>query len=437
MISTRTTLVTSALATAALLLASCAESDTAEANPTSPPSTASTSPETHDHNHDDDTTTDVAREATQEAAQEVSAPQPRIVTTYDGGILTLDANTLEVLDNTELAGFNRLNSAGDGRHVFVSTGAGFQLLDAGAWTEPHGAHTHSYTAPPGLTDITYATDKPGHVVVNAGKTVLFGDGDGKIQILDTAELPGSDNAEPSIVSLPDPHHGVAVALDNDQLLHTLGDSDSRNGAIVLDATGQEIARNEQCAGLHGEAAAQGGAIALGCEDGVLVYRNGEFTKVQAPDSYGRIGNQAGSDASPVILGDYKVDKEATLERPRRISLTNTETGDLKLVELGTSYSFRSLGRGADGEAVVLGTDGQLHIINPDTGDILNTYPVIEEWTESEKWQEARPTLFIQEDLAYVSEPSKNKLHMVDLNTGDILRSAELPETPNELSGVTG
>lgn len=55
MISTRTTLVTSALATAALLLASCAESDTAEANPTSPPSTASTSPETHDHNHDDDT----------------------------------------------------------------------------------------------------------------------------------------------------------------------------------------------------------------------------------------------------------------------------------------------------------------------------------------------------------------------------------------------
>ncbi|GAA1096515.1 hypothetical protein GCM10009577_18150 [Streptomyces javensis] len=31
----------------------------------------------------------------------------------------------------------------------------------------------------------------------------------------------------------------------------------------------------------------------------------EFTKADAPDDYGRIGNQAGSDASPVLLGDYK------------------------------------------------------------------------------------------------------------------------------------
>lgn len=428
MTPTGKTMATVALAsTAALLLSSCAATDNAPGSGTEATSTGSPAVEAHDHAHG----------GAQEDAVEVDAPQARIVATYDGGLLTLDANTLEVLDDTELAGFNRLNSAGDGRHVLVSTGGGFQLFDAGAWTEPHGDHTHSYTSSPELTETTYATDKPGHVVPHAGKTVLFGDGDGKIQILDTTDLLAGDSVDPEVESALEPHHGVAVVLENGELLHTLGDEDTRNGAVVFDSSGEEIARNEQCPGVHGEAAAQGEAIALGCEDGVLIYQDGEFTKVQAPDSYGRIGNQAGSDVSPVILGDYKVDQDATLERPERISLTNTATGDLQLVELGTSYSFRSLGRGPAGEAVVLGTDGQLHIIDPTTGEITNTYPVIDEWTEPERWQEARPTLFVQEDRAYVSDPANNELHTVDLSNGNVLASTELPETPNELTGVTG
>src|SRR3546814_16304356 len=65
------------------------------------------------------------------------------------------------------------------------------------------------------------------------------------------------------------------------------------------------------------------------------------------DSYGRIGNQAGSQASPVLLGDYKTDPDAELERPTRISLIDTRTAKIRLVDLPTSYSFRSLGRGTD------------------------------------------------------------------------------------------
>ncbi|MFP7365333.1 zinc metallochaperone AztD [Corynebacterium callunae] len=371
------------------------------------------------------------------AAAEADSPQARLVTTYDGGILTLDATTLEVLGNTQLDGFNRLNPAGDGRHVFVSTAAGFQVFDPGAWTEAHGDHTHSYTASPELTDTVYDTQKPGHVVRHAEKTVLFGDGDGKIQIFDSADLLSGKTIAPEVKKTLEPHHGVALALENGDLLHTLGNSDSRNGAIVFDSAGKEVVRNEQCPGVHGEAAAANDVIALGCEDGVLIYKNGQFTKVQAPDAYGRIGNQAGSEMSPVILGDYKVDKDAKLERPERISLTNTETGELKLVDLGTSYSFRSLGRGPAGEAVVLGTDGQLHIIDQNTGNVLHTYPVVAPWMEPEKWQEPRPTLFIQENHAYVSEPASNTLHVVDLGTGKVLTSAELPAAPNELTGVSG
>jgi len=100
---------------------------------------------------------------------------------------------------------------------------------------------------------------------------------------------------------------------------------------------------------------------------LLVYKNGAITKVQSPDAYGRIGNQAGSEESDIVLGDYKTDKDAELERPQRVSLTNTTTSELKLVDLGTSYTFRSLGRGPHGEALVLGTDGAIHVIDPNTG----------------------------------------------------------------------
>src|SRR5690349_7145378 len=105
--------------------------------------------------------------------KEAGGPTPRLVYTHDAGIGVLDASTLEPVGGAELSGFNRLNPAGDGRHVFVSTGDSFRLFDAGAWTEPHGDHSHHYVAEPKLTELAFEADKSGHVVHHAGKTVLF------------------------------------------------------------------------------------------------------------------------------------------------------------------------------------------------------------------------------------------------------------------------
>lgn len=369
-------------------------------------------------------------------AEQVEEPQPRLITTYDGGILTLNAETLEVIEDTPLEGFNRVNPVGDGRHAMVSVANGFQLFDSGAWSEEHGDHAHSFAGAPALTDTVYETDTPGHVVRHGGSTVLFGDGDGRMQIFDTEAF--ADGApEPEIKETEEPHHGVAVQLGNGDILHTIGNEEERSGAKVVDAEGKEIARNEDCPGVHGEAAAQGEAIAVGCEDGILYYRDGQFTKIDSPDSYGRIGNQAGSDDSPVVLGDYKVDEDAELERPEKVTLTNTETGKMKLVDLDSSYSFRSLARGPEGEGLVLGTDGTLNVIDPESGKVTDSHPVIEEWEEPVDWQQPRPTLYVQGEKAYVSEPDKSQLHIVDLGTGEVEKSAELPHASNELTGVTG
>lgn len=379
------------------------------------------------------TTTEAAAE---NAASEAATVTPRLVLTYDGGIQVLDATTLEQVADIELDGFNRLNGAGDGHHVVVSTSSGFQLLDAGTWAEPHGDHSHYYTSEPRLTDVTFPADKPGHVVVHDGRTALFDDGTGNITVLDSSEVA---EPEPELRehTTPSAHHGVAVELEDGTLVVSEGTEDARTGIRVLDATGTEIAASDECPGVHGEAVAADEAVVIGCEDGAVVYAGGAITKVQSPDAYGRIGNQAGTESSPIVLGDYKSDPDAELERPTRVSLIDTRTATVRLVDLPSSYTFRSLGRGDAGEALVLGTDGQLHVIDPETGTLVRSVPVIDAWEEPEEWQSPRPTLTFLDGSAYITDPATSTIHAVDILTGEVWTSAELTVVPNELTGVSG
>ncbi|MEV5829551.1 zinc metallochaperone AztD [Spirillospora sp. NPDC052242] len=358
------------------------------------------------------------------AQSETSAPaavkvKDPLVATYDGGLYVLDPVTLKVVEDIPLDGFNRVNPAGDGRHVMVSTSTGFRVLDAA------GAR---------LTDDEFAAPKPGHVVHHAGKTVLFADGTGKVTIFDPTEL-GGGLPETRTHDSEHAHHGVAVALSNGELLTTLGTEEERTGVHVLDANRKEVARSEECPGVHGEATAQGEAVVIGCENGALIYRNGEITKVKAPDEYGRIGNQAGHEESPIVLGDYKTDPDAELERPERVSLIDTRTGDLELVDLGTSYTFRSLARGPHGEALVLGTDGALHVIDPERAEVTKKIEIMGAWREPLEWQRPRPTLLVRDHTAYVTDPGGRTVYAVDIESGEVKTKAQTPQPTNELTGV--
>lgn len=377
--------------------------------------------------------------AAEEAADEpteAAARSPRLAVTYDGGIQVLDAQTLEVLDDIELDGFNRLNGAGDGRHLLVSTTGGFQVLDAGTWAEPHGDHSHYYTAAPELTDVMFGAEKPGHVVVHAGRTALFDDGTGEITIVDSGDV-ADESREARELTTPEAHHGVAVELSDGTVVVSEGTEDARTGIRVLDAEGAEVAASDECPGVHGEAMAADEAVLIGCENGVLIVKDGQITKVASPDAYGRIGNQAGSEDSTVVLGDYKSDPDAELERPMRVSLTDTATGELALVDLPSSYTFRSLARGDAGEALVLGTDGQIHVIDPATKQLVRSIPVIDAWEEPMEWQSPRPAIFMLDGSAYVTDPANQSIHAVDIETGEVWSSVELDVEPNEINGVSG
>ena len=366
---------------------------------------------------DDDTASEAGADSPEETGVSVNEP---IVTTFDGGLYVLDGQTLEVIQDIELEGFNRLNPAGDERHVFVSTSEGFQVLDA------VGAEQ---------TDTVFSADTPGHVVRHAGRTVLFADGTGEVTAFDTDALGEGMPEDLDTYTTEEAHHGVAVELENGELLVTLGNEEERVGAVVLDEDREEVARSEECPGVHGETTAQGESVVIGCEDGVLTYQDGEFTKVDSEDDYGRIGNQAGSDDSPVVLGDYKTDPDAELERPEQVALVDTADASMALVDLPSSYTFRSLGRGPNSEALVLGTDGALHVIDPETAEITDSVELMDEWEEPLEWQQPRPALFVRGGTAYVTDTATDQVHAVDLASGEITASVTLEETPNELSGV--
>lgn len=392
--------------------------------------------------------------------QETTTNRPRLVATYDGGVLVLDGLDLEVVADIEMAGFNRLAGAGDGRHVLVSHTAsepGWHVLDAGAWTAAHGDHAHHFVGEPRLTGEVIPADVPAHVVPHDRLTTLFDDGTGDITVIDPAVLADDHRGNHTDEELTDeehtddgdaalvvaratseaPHHGVAIRLSDGSMVATLGTAESRPGIRVVDATGAEVARNEDCPGVHGEGIAADETVVIGCENGVLLVRDGVITKIPSPTEFGRIGNVYVGEDDPIAAGDYKPDPDQGLVL-NQVALVDTVTATIRVVDVpgGAGFTWRGVGR-SDGEVVVLGTDGALHVVDPVTGAPRATWPVIEPWSAPEEWQTAHPALVVLEGTAYVTDPATQSVHAVDVLTGEVWASAVLPHATNELVVVTG
>ncbi|EGD45498.1 secreted protein [Nocardioidaceae bacterium Broad-1] len=348
----------------------------------------------------------------------------RLAVSYANGIAVLDGETLEVVDEFETEEFVRLNPIGDGRNLAVTTSKGFQVLD---------------TRTPELTDLVFPADTGGHVVHHGDKTVLYADGSGETTIFDTAALGDAGKLpETTTWTAPEAHHGVSIVLEDGTLLTTVGTEESRSGAIALTPKGssfEQVAANDSCPGIHGEGTAAGEAVVFGCEDGALLYRDGAFEKLQAPDEFGRMGNAYVSETSPLIVGDYKTDPDAEGYLLDMVTLIDTEKSTLKTVSLpeGVEYTFRDVARGPEDLAYILATDGSIHVLDPATGTITDEYPVVKPWEGPVEWQDPHPAIKVDGDIAYVTEPATNTVHAVDLTSGEITASVELDEQPNEIA----
>lgn len=357
------------------------------------------------------------------------AAEGRIAVSYEGGIAVLDPETLEVLQEFSTEAFTRVNNFGDHRTIAVTTSAGFQMLD---------------TAELKLTDLVFDAKAAGHVVVHDGKTVLYDDGTGTTTVLDTNAFASGYQtpAETTTFTADAPHHGVSIVLGDGTLLTTVGDTNGRSGAAALhphDDHWHEEAVSDECPGIHGEGTAADEVVVFGCENGALLYAGGEFTKLTAPDSYGRMGNAFVSETSPLVVGDYKNDPDAEGYLLSAVALIDTTEQNFEVVDLPEEvrYTFRDIARGPGDLAYILSSDGQIHVLDPATGKINEAYPVVAPWQGPAQWQDAHPAIKVSGDTAYITEPAANSVHAVDLKSGKILASSEFNFTPNELAIAMG
>src|SRR5690606_39449748 len=121
--------------------------------------------------------------------------------------------------------------------------------------------------------------------------------------------------------------------------------------------------------------------------------------------------------------------------PEQVALIDTRTGELRLVDLGPSYSFRSVARGPHGEALVLGTVGAIHVIDAEKGEVVARHAVVGEWREPLDWQRPRPALFVRGHVAYVPDPAGKRVHAGGGAAGRPLRPATPPAAPDAVTGV--
>ncbi|WP_136042672.1 MULTISPECIES: hypothetical protein [unclassified Microbacterium] len=377
---------------AAVALAGCATSGPAAEN------TAGSAPDDH---HEGDT---------------------RIAVTYDGGVLVLDGETLDTIGQVELGGFLRVNGAGDhDGHVFVTAEDGFHVLDSGLAS---GAVE--------FTGEVFDAEAAGHAVPHAGRTALFDDGTGEVRIFDTDAVGTGTLPEVDTITSAAAHHGVALELADGSILSTIGTADARSGVRHLAADGAEIARNEQCPSVHGEGALKGEVVMFGCEDGVLLFDDGTFTKIDAPDEFGRTGNAYVSDTSAIAFGDYKTDPDQEGYLLSQLARIDTAAQTMSIVDLpeGVEYTWRGVGRDAHDNVVVLGADGSLSLLD-ESGELVDTWSVIAPWESPTEWQQPHPGLHVVGDVAYVTEPAKDRILAVDLHTGEVSADATLDVVPNE------
>lgn len=374
---------------------------------------------------------DSASEPSAETSTESAADAgPRLAVTYDDGVAVLDGETLEVVEDFETEEFTRLNPAGDGRHAFLTTSEGFQVLDLAA---------------PELTDRVFEAEAAGHVVRHGGETVLYDDGTGITTVFDTDALIAAEDGLPETTTwqAPEAHHGVSIVLEDGTLVTTVGDEESRSGAVALQQDGEEwteVATSDECPGIHGEGTAAGEVVVFGCEDGALVYQDGGFEKLQAPDEFGRMGNAYVSETSPLVVGDYNADPDSESYLLDEVALIDTAEGTLETASLpeGVEYTWRGVVRGPDDMAYLLGTDGAIHVLDPATGQVGESYAVVDAWEGPAEWQDPHPALTVHGDVAYVADTANRQVHAVDLTTGEVTAtSPQMAAEPNEMAASLG
>lgn len=410
-----------------LALAACNTNEEAEKE-----TAASKSETTEQAKHKEEVHTEENEQAHKEEHGEVSVGA-RYIVSSETAVHVLNEKFEEVQKFD--IGSGAFTVADAGRYVFVRDAANkdsYTLLDSGLYVEDHGDHLHPYEEAPILAKSEIAANKPTHMISHAGRTAIFNDGSGKVDVYENAQL-STDELKQSFVYEGAAHHGAAVPLSTGELAVTYvaneGDA-LPTGVKIVDTAGNETARvTDHCEGLHGTAYTGEGAtekLAFGCIGKVVVYdvATKKATDVPLPDVGARVGTVKIGEASNYFVTNYSVEGQ----EQNKIGVVNAETAEFRLVELPAAYKSALLAA-PNNQAYVLAADGNVYHINLDTAKIETTIAALNPFNLDEE----APALFMANSKVYVMMPSFQKIYAVHGN--HVHEEAKLDFVPTAITAV--
>ncbi|MFB7842709.1 ABC transporter [Microbacterium sp. NPDC056052] len=344
-------------------------------------------------------------------AEEVAEPPLMLLSVDERG----EVGLIDLLDGAASA-VGRIGApralASDGRYAFVTTDAGIEVVDSGAWTWDHVDHFHYYRAAPAILG---AVRGEGAAVVatgplaTAGSTGIFFEGSGEAVLLDNEALSKGrieegfrlrTGAARGIVAPWG--EGAVIAVDRVLRYHDASGTPSGAEAVCADPAGSITTR---------------AGLAIGCADGaVLVTGDASapvFERIVFPDDGSRPAGYDGRKGRPTVAGVTGGDGFVLLDtRERAWSRVATGRPLVRAVAIDDEA----------GHVVALDGEGRIRVY-ADGAEIAATAPlVVGDPGAASLWADAQ--------RAYLGSPAEGVVREIDYADGArIARTIETPTRP--------
>lgn len=348
------------------------------------------------------------------------------------------------LGRYDLKGYAALTASASGQTVFATQSDHdvVNVIKTGIDFSDHGDHRDLDVSDVSLLPVTFEGKRPFHVVPHDDHAILFYDRGGKAEIIDEAALL-EGKADVKTVDTIKPHHGVAVTM-GDKVLVSVPNTEiatepdelpPRIGLRVVDETGSQVGEVTPCTDLHGEATSAR-LVAFGCKEGVLVARPGsidgpklEMLTYPAEFPKGYTGTLLGGKAMQFFLGNYGEDKVVLIDPDGE--------AHFKLIDLPTRRVDFQLDPAEPRNAYILTEDGDLHVLDVISGEIVNKAKVTEPYSKDGHWRDPRPRLAVADGQIAITDPRHSLVRVVDAETLKETRTIAVEGQPFSIVAVGG
>lgn len=344
----------------------------------------------------------------------------------EGLVTVIDLEFGEVASTIDLPGPARLGASytgnlgiaigEDGARFFTS---GVAIIDhtGEGWEDQE--HLHIYKYPPKRLDFMIAGEGAGVAIGRDDRIAVFFPGTAASGATTAIfeEEPVIQGESPEVTTIAgEHHHGLAVPLGARALV-TIG-AGAANAVGLFDETGP--LDTVACSDVHGVALVAD-QIAFGCAEGLSTV---------TVDGDALIGEViAAADTRPHRIASHIDRADVAADAASGLALYEPATSTARSLPLpfgACDFGFEP----ALGDALVLlGDDGAVHVVDPDTGAVTATIAVTAGFSCDD---DVRPRLALAPEVAFVTLPGEGALLEVNLTAAAVGRRHELGGVPHEV-----